>query len=102
MLMALEKSDIRHLADLSRIRLTDDEVDAIQSELPSILHFIAELESAPTENIEPVTGGIDLVNVFRADDGSISALGSPEELASSFLNKDVNGALVVPQVFESR
>lgn len=98
--MTLSQKDIIHLAHLARISLSEEELVAFEQELPSILQFVAELNSAPTDAVEPMTGGTDLVNVMR-DDAIISPLGDPVELRAAFMATDARGSAIVPQVFSS-
>src|SRR3989344_6470590 len=98
--MALSKEDIIHLGELSRIRLTEEEISAFQGELSSILEFVATLRSKPTTDVIPMAGGTKVVTTFRDDEENVPSLGSPEELRSSFLKTDAKGNLVVPKIFD--
>lgn len=57
--MALTPTQVRHIARLCRLKLSDDEVERYTRELTSILAFVDELGSVNTQGIEPtiqVTG----------------------------------------------
>jgi aspartyl-tRNA(Asn)/glutamyl-tRNA(Gln) amidotransferase subunit C len=60
--------DINHIAKLARIGLKEDELKKLESELSAILDFIEKLKEVDIENIEPMTGGTDLVNAVREDE----------------------------------
>ncbi|MBI2054585.1 MAG: Asp-tRNA(Asn)/Glu-tRNA(Gln) amidotransferase subunit GatC [Candidatus Sungbacteria bacterium] len=99
--MSIKKEDILHLANLARIHLTDAEVAKFEKELPSILDFVAKLKSAPTEDISPMTGGTEAINILRDDADETKPLGNPEELKLAFLKTDTRGNLVVPKIFDN-
>lgn len=57
--MKLTKEEVLKLAKLSRLQLTDDEVEKYQEELSAILSYVQQLESVDTEGLDPtyqVTG----------------------------------------------
>ena len=58
---------VRHLASLVRIELTDSEVEEFRSELASILSHIDALAEIDTEGVPPTNNGADLLNVQDAD-----------------------------------
>lgn len=51
--MKLTKDDILKLAKLSRLELTDDEVERFQSELSLILDYVEQLDSVDVTGLEP-------------------------------------------------
>ena len=59
---------VRHLASLARIGMTDDEVDSFRRELGDILVHIGALQSVDTEGVPPTANGADLINVDAADE----------------------------------
>jgi aspartyl-tRNA(Asn)/glutamyl-tRNA(Gln) amidotransferase subunit C len=60
--------DIDHIAKLARIGLKEEELKKLEGELSAILDFIEKLKEVDIENIEPMTGGTDLVNAVREDE----------------------------------
>jgi aspartyl-tRNA(Asn)/glutamyl-tRNA(Gln) amidotransferase subunit C len=76
---AVDADEIRHVADLARLDLDDDEVESFVAECGDILDHFEALEEVPEVEGEP-----DLVNVMREDEieDSLSqeeALGNAEE-----------------------
>lgn len=102
-LKMLSRDEIVHLAELARIRLTEEEIERFGRELPSVLSFIEKLKEVKTEEIDPVIGGTFLSNVMR-EDAPFPPLGEAKALRGSFIKKDERGNLVVPKIFnhESR
>lgn len=58
----------RKIAHLSRLKLTDDEVERYTSELSKILDFVAQLSEVNVEGVEPAIHGIPLDARFREDE----------------------------------
>lgn len=51
--MPLSREDIKQLADLARLALTDEEIAAAEKELDSILGYVDRLRKVRTDNVEP-------------------------------------------------
>lgn len=71
----MKEDIVRKIAILSRIKISDGEIDNISNELSSILDWIRLLQEVDTESIEPMTGGTDIKMRWRKDsvnDGSYS------------------------------
>lgn len=65
--MALSPQDVRKLALLARLELSDDEIESIGPQLDSILGFVKKLAELDTEGVEPMTTALDVDNRFRQD-----------------------------------
>lgn len=63
----LTHDNIRHIARLARLRLTQGEVERLSNELTSILTYVDQLKKVDTENIEATAQVTGLRNVFRED-----------------------------------
>ena len=61
-------ADIRKLARLSRLRLTDEEVARYQNELSEILAYVEQLQDVDVVGLEPTSQVTGLTNVTRADE----------------------------------
>ena len=59
--------NVKHIAKLARLGITEQEEEKFQKELSSILDYVGELNKIDTEGVEPMSGGTDLINVFRED-----------------------------------
>jgi aspartyl-tRNA(Asn)/glutamyl-tRNA(Gln) amidotransferase subunit C len=66
--MKLTLEQVRHVADLARLGLRDDELEALASELSSILTYIDQLERLDTAAIAPTAQVGELVDVMRDDE----------------------------------
>lgn len=66
--MALSAEEVRHVAMLARLALSDDEVDALAPQLSDILAYADQVGEVAAEDVPPTTHPYPLRNVFRADD----------------------------------
>ncbi len=66
--MSLTLDEVRHVARLARLRLTDDEMEKMQQELSSILQYIDALQEVDVTDVLPTAQVTDVVNVVRADE----------------------------------
>jgi len=60
----LSKEEVKHVARLARIKLTEEEMQKMQGELVKILDYIEKLKELDVENLEPTTHSILIKNVF--------------------------------------
>ena len=59
--------DVRYVAKLARIDLTESETAALQSQLDEVLAFVHQLDELDLEGVEPLSHPHPLENVFRED-----------------------------------
>lgn len=64
----LSKSDVKRLADLAKLRLTDAELEQFSGEFSSILEYVEQLKDANTEGLRPTYQVNRLSAVTRADE----------------------------------
>lgn len=65
--MAFSEEDLRKLALLARMNLSDDQIAAIGPQLESILGFVDQLSELNTDDVEPMTTALDVDNRWRED-----------------------------------
>ena len=78
---------VRHLASLVRIELTDSEVEEFRSELASILSHIDALSEIDTTGVPPTNNGADLLNI-KDEDASRPAMPRDQILANAPQRED--------------
>lgn len=66
-LKTLTASQVRRIADLARLGLTEREIEKFRRQLSAIIDFVGKLNEVNTENIEPTSQVTGLENVFRED-----------------------------------
>jgi aspartyl-tRNA(Asn)/glutamyl-tRNA(Gln) amidotransferase subunit C len=73
---------IRHLAELSRIALGDEEIQRLSGELGAIVSAVEAVSQVATEDVLPTSHPLPLGNVFR-DDIVGETLSTEEALAGA-------------------
>jgi aspartyl-tRNA(Asn)/glutamyl-tRNA(Gln) amidotransferase subunit C len=62
------REDVAHVAMLAHLDLSEDEIARLQRELNRILEHFAELQALDTDDVEPMSHAVPMVNVFREDE----------------------------------
>ncbi|MCH7906745.1 MAG: Asp-tRNA(Asn)/Glu-tRNA(Gln) amidotransferase subunit GatC [Chloroflexi bacterium] len=60
--------DVRHIAALTRLGLSDDEVDMMREQLSSILKVFESLQQVDTDGVEPTDHTTEVRTVMREDE----------------------------------
>jgi len=66
--MKLSKEEIKHIANLARLELSEEEVTIYDDQLSHILDYIGRLKEVDTSKIEPTAQVTGLENVLRSDE----------------------------------
>jgi len=64
----IEKEQVLHVARLARLRLTEDEVERMATELSGILEHVEHINELDLDGVEPTSHVIALENVLRPDE----------------------------------
>ena len=80
--MKISREEVLHIALLSRLGLTEEEVDKLSEQLSNILENFEVLQQVDTENVPPTAQSISLQNVV-SDDVVAPSLPSNEVLANA-------------------
>ena len=65
--MSLDKDQVRHIATLARLNLTDDEYGESVAKLSKIVDFVDQLSKADTEGVVPMAHPLDAAQRLRPD-----------------------------------
>ena len=79
--MSVSTEQVRHIAKLARIAMTDEEIERLAPELNNILGWVEQLGEVNTDGVEPLTAVIDQKLRLRDDvvnDGNI-----PDEILAN-------------------
>jgi aspartyl-tRNA(Asn)/glutamyl-tRNA(Gln) amidotransferase subunit C len=63
----ISKEEVKHIANLARIKLTEEEEDKFTKELSFILDFVDRLNEVDTKDVKPIDQITGLQNVMRED-----------------------------------
>lgn len=66
--MALTTDEVRHIAKLARIALTDEEIERYRDQLSGILEHFQVLNEIDTSDVPPTAQSFALTNVERPDE----------------------------------
>ncbi len=66
--MSLTPEDVRWVAHLARLSLSDAELAMMTRQLSAILDYVQQLQQVPTDGVEPLAHPLPVQNVFRADE----------------------------------
>jgi len=64
----IDRDQVLHVAKLARLRLDEDEIERMSSELSTILDHIEKIEELDLDDVEPTSHVVELENVLRADE----------------------------------
>lgn len=65
---AITRDEVAHLARLSRLALTDDELDHYATQLDQIIAAVARVAEVAADDIPPSSHALPLTNVYRSDE----------------------------------
>ena len=71
----LSKEDVKGIALLARIGVSEADVEKYEKDLSTVLDFFGELEKLPTDGVEPIghiTGRADVARSDSAESSSVS------------------------------
>lgn len=95
--MKIENNQIKRIADLSRIEISEGEMEKFASQFSNILTFVNQINEVNTEGVKVTYEVTGSTNVFRAD-----------EIRTDYFNKEIllqntpildGTKIVVPAVF---
>ncbi len=89
--------DVKYVANLARLSLTEAEEQKLGAQLDSILGYIEKLKEVDVSNVEPTAHAFPIVNVWRADE---IKPGLTNEEALQNAPSKANGLFVVPKIVE--
>jgi len=95
--MSLSIDDVKRIAKLARIRVSEDEAAGYQTQLNGIFGLIEAMQAVDTAGVEPMSHAQDLAQRLRAD-----AVTEPNrrEAFQAVAPQTENGLYLVPKVIE--
>jgi aspartyl-tRNA(Asn)/glutamyl-tRNA(Gln) amidotransferase subunit C len=65
--MALSVDEVRYIARLARLHVSDEEVEQLAREMGKVLDYVDQLNQLDTSDVPPMLHVLDFYNVFRED-----------------------------------
>lgn len=63
----IREDQVRHVAHLARLKLSDDEVHHFTDQLAAILQYVSKLNELDVDGVEPMAHALDMHSVLRDD-----------------------------------
>jgi len=95
--MSSPELNVRNVARLARLALTEEETTTFQSQIGRILEHIEHLKKLDVSGVEPTAHTYPVFNVTRAD---LPGTSLPREAVLSLAPRTANSLVIVPKVIE--
>ena len=87
--------EVKHIADLARIELSDKETEKYQKQLGDVLNYFEKLKQVDTDGVETADGGTrELYNIWRQDEKLEAGGGKLEKKELIKMAPEVENGLV--------
>ncbi|MCM3359527.1 MULTISPECIES: Asp-tRNA(Asn)/Glu-tRNA(Gln) amidotransferase subunit GatC [unclassified Psychrobacillus] len=93
----ISKEEVKHVAHLARLAITEEEAEMFAEQLAAITKFADELNELDTTDVAPTTHVLPLVNVLREDK---SVPGLEREKMMKNVKEEEAGQVKVPTIIE--
>ena len=95
--MSVTNEQVRHIARLARIAMSDEEIERLGPELNAIIGWVEQLGEVNTDGVEPLTAVID--QKLRLRDDAVTVGNIREEILANAPDAQ-HGFFAVPKVIE--
>ena len=82
----ITEAQVRHVAMLSRLKLSDADVEHFAQQLSVIVDYFSAIQQLDVEGVEPMAHGLDVTNVLRDDEPADSL--SPDQALANAPRRD--------------
>ncbi|MFC2140388.1 Asp-tRNA(Asn)/Glu-tRNA(Gln) amidotransferase subunit GatC [Candidatus Auribacterota bacterium] len=96
--MEITIKDVEYIANLARLKLSQEAKDEMSSDLKEILEYVDQLNEVNTEQVEPTAHVLSINNVLRKDIQKSSL--SREAVLKVAPQASEEGFYKVPQIIE--
>jgi|TARA_B100000809_G_scaffold262448_1_gene313433 aspartyl-tRNA(Asn)/glutamyl-tRNA(Gln) amidotransferase subunit C len=95
--MSLDKSTLKRVAYLARIKIDNSEIDKMTEELNNIMKWVEALNEVDIEDVQPMTGVSSMT--LREREDKVTDGGLEDKILSNAPEK-IDGSFTVPKVIE--
>ncbi|MEO1766595.1 Asp-tRNA(Asn)/Glu-tRNA(Gln) amidotransferase subunit GatC [Thiobacter aerophilum] len=95
--MSFSAADVKRVAHLARIEITQAEIEPVLAQLSNILHLVEQMQAVDTEGITPMAHAQDIALRLREDEVTEP---DQHELFQSIAPQVEAGLYLVPKVIE--
>ncbi|WP_075619200.1 Asp-tRNA(Asn)/Glu-tRNA(Gln) amidotransferase subunit GatC [Paenisporosarcina indica] len=93
----ISKEEVKHVAHLARLAITEDEAEKFAGQLAAITTFAEQLNELDTTNVIPTTHVLPLVNIMREDQ---SVAGLDRDKMMKNVREQEAGQVKVPSILD--
>ncbi|MCL2526081.1 MAG: Asp-tRNA(Asn)/Glu-tRNA(Gln) amidotransferase subunit GatC [Coriobacteriia bacterium] len=93
--MALTTEEVRKIGLISRLELSDAEVEGLKGELNTILDYVGQMQELDLDGVEPTTHSTALADSLRGD---VAVPSLSQEAVLMNAPEARNGAFIVPRI----
>ena len=97
-IMRISPDEVRHVAKLARLRLSEEEITSLAADMAEILTYVEKLDGLDTAGVEPTSCVVASETAFRKD--VVTNEPSPEDAVANAPKKENNFFFVVPNIIE--
>jgi aspartyl-tRNA(Asn)/glutamyl-tRNA(Gln) amidotransferase subunit C len=91
----LTRDEVAHLAHLSRLAVTEEELDLFAGQLGAVLDAVAQVGKADVADVPPTTHAVPMTNVFRED---VARPSLPRDVVLAGAPAAEDGRIRVPRI----
>ncbi|WP_191559781.1 Asp-tRNA(Asn)/Glu-tRNA(Gln) amidotransferase subunit GatC [Metabacillus idriensis] len=93
----ISKEEVKHVANLARLAITEEETEMFTNQLDAIITFAEQLNELDTSGVEPTTHVLEMKNILREDKAE---KGLPVEDVVKNAPDHKDGYIRVPSILE--
>jgi aspartyl-tRNA(Asn)/glutamyl-tRNA(Gln) amidotransferase subunit C len=95
--MSINADTVKHVANLARLNISEDEVGSYVDQLSQILGLMDQLNSLPTDGVDPMSHAVDMLMPARED---VVVNGDNRETLLACAPDSDEGHFRVPKIIE--
>jgi len=95
--MALDREDVKNIAQLARLELSDEDIGQYQTDRSNILELVEQMNAVNTDNVQPMAHPTDAVQRLRSD--VVTETNQREKYMANAPAQE-NGLFLVPKVID--
>ena len=95
--MSLSADEVRHVARLARLALSDEQVETMRAELSSILAYAEQVQQVVADDVPPTSHAYPIDNVLRPDEPTAPL--APERVLANAPQAE-DGRFQVPAILD--
>jgi len=96
--MDLSRDNVRKVAALARLKITESELDSLADDLRAIIGYVEVLNEVDTADVQPMVHAVELQNVLRPD---VLVPSLPRDAALSNAPRTDNEFFLVPAIIDA-